>query len=248
MDISEETLVVAILARFTFVALFIAVSLGFASPAQAATTLTDNGDGTFTVVGPTGINGVKICGSNLTPSDCESAGSVSGLLYQIFDDGTYGFGSVVRIPGAGGGTVGLAAGTYTIVMSQDTAVFLRPFTVTAPTPQPPQPPQPQAVALSINTVDGSTCRQSSETGFAGTWVKLPGADDCTPPSSRAGSKLLGWATNPNFPVDIAQRQVTNGWGAYETFNDEGQPTGVFIPAGGSTYLSAAGNLFAIWSN
>jgi hypothetical protein len=59
--------------------------------------------------------------------------------------------------------------------------------------------------------------------------------------------LLGWATSPNFPVEIAKRQVDNGWGAYETFNADGQLTGVFIPAGGATFLSTSGNLFPIWS-
>jgi hypothetical protein len=41
--------------------------------------------------------------------------------------------------------------------------------------------------------------------------------------------------------------VDNGWGAYETFNDAGQLSGVFIPAGGATLISAAGKLYAIWS-
>lgn len=31
------------------------------------------------------------------------------------------------------------------------------------------------------------------------------------------------------------------------FNDEGRLTAVFIPAGGATFLSGDGNLFAIWS-
>jgi len=58
---------------------------------------------------------------------------------------------------------------------------------------------------------------------------------------------LGWATNPNFPVDIAQRQIDNGWGAYQMLNGEERITAVFIPAGGPTLLSGDGNLFAIWS-
>ena len=107
--------------------------------------------------------------------------------------------------------------------------------------------QPQPVALSINTVDGSSCRQSSESGIAGTWMNLPGADDCTAPATKPGATLLGWATDANFPVEIAQRQIDNGWGAYEMFNDEGRLTAVFIPAGGATFLSGDGNLFAIWS-
>jgi hypothetical protein len=76
---------------------------------------------------------------------------------------------------------------------------------------------------------------------------LPEANDCTPPASKPNANLLGWATSPNFPVSIAKRQVDNGWGAYETFNDAGQLSGVFIPAGGATLISAAGKLYAIWS-
>jgi hypothetical protein len=101
--------------------------------------------------------------------------------------------------------------------------------------------------LSLNPQDGTTCTNSSESGTGGTWITLPGASDCTPPASKPGATLLGWATSPDFPVEIAQRQVDNGWGAYETFNADGQLTGVFIPAGGATFLSGSGNLFPIWS-
>jgi len=48
-------------------------------------------------------------------------------------------------------------------------------------------------------------------------------------------------------MDIAKRQVENGWGAYETFDDTGRITSVFIPAGGVTFLNAQGNLYPIWS-
>ncbi len=107
---------------------------------------------------------------------------------------------------------------------------------------------PSVETSSINTgSSGSTCTNNRVTGTYGTWIILPGANDCTTPPSKPGATLLGWATNPNFPVEIAQRQVDNGWGAYETFNADGQSTGVFIPAGGATFLSASGNLYPIWS-
>ena len=239
-----------------------AMGLGFASHAQAAGTLADNGDGTFTVASLLADKEiVVICDSSVNESDCNNGGLLTVLLYITETNGTYGVGSTVRgldpdsppnqIP------TPLPAGTYTIVLRTSPVTSplasLLNFTVDGGgggggETSSESTAQPATVALLINTVDGSTCRQSSESGFAGTWVKLPSANDCTAPSSRAGSKLLGWATNPNFPVDIAQRQVTNGWGAYETYNNEGQLTAVFIPAGGSTYLSGDGNLFAIWSN
>jgi hypothetical protein len=108
-------------------------------------------------------------------------------------------------------------------------------------------PAPQTFELSLNPQDGTSCTNSSESGTAGTWITLPGASDCTRPASKPGAILLGWATSPNFPVDIAKRQVDNGWGAYEIFNDEGQLTAVFIPAGGATLLSGPGKLYTIWS-
>jgi len=95
--------------------------------------------------------------------------------------------------------------------------------------------------------DGATCRNSSVAGVSGTWVELPAANACTQPAGRPGAILLGWATSPNFPVNLAKRQVDNGWGAYETFNADGQLSGVFIPAGGATLLSAAGELYTVWS-
>jgi len=97
--------------------------------------------------------------------------------------------------------------------------------------------------------EGVACNFDSVEASLGSWIELPSAGDCTI-TPRAGDEdpsLLGWATQEDFPVEIAQRQVTNGWGAYETFNDDGQLTGVFIPAGGYTEVSNDTNLFPIWS-
>ena len=59
--------------------------------------------------------------------------------------------------------------------------------------------------------------------------------------------LLGWATSRTFPVAIAQRQVSNGWGAYEPCGPTGNLTGVFIPAGKSALVSGGGIFCSIWS-
>jgi len=98
------------------------------------------------------------------------------------------------------------------------------------------------------TETDATCSVAAVSGVRGSWVTLEAASDCTPPPNTPDAQLLGWATDPDFPVDIAQRQVDNGWGAYETYNDDGQLTGVFIPAGGATLLSASNTLHAIWSD
>lgn len=102
--------------------------------------------------------------------------------------------------------------------------------------------------LSLDGGQGVTCRQGSAVGRQGTWITLPGTSDCTPPSDTPNATLLGWATARDFPLDIARRQVTNGWGAYEMFDDTGKLSAVFIPAGGPTFLSGSGNLYAVWNN
>jgi len=122
------------------------------------------------------------------------------------------------------------------------------ITATQPTPAAEAPTSSApAFEIALTPTDGTTCVNSRESATGGVWLTLPGADDCTPPASKAGATLLGWSTTPDFPVAIAQRQVDNGWGAYETKNEAGQLTGVFIPAGGYTLLSNDTNLYPIWS-
>lgn len=76
----------------------------------------------------------------------------------------------------------------------------------------------------------------------GGWLTLPVIEEM----SRSGKRFLGWATSPDFPVAIAQRQVDNGWGAYETFNADGHLTGVFIPARHATQISGNSDFYAVW--
>lgn len=244
--------------RKTFVtglvsAALIGVGVGFASPAHA-TTLVNNGNGTVAVSGLNAANDlVHLCASTVSATTCANELLGDGVNVAVISvtqgDGTYGVGSTVFVA-AGSVTGPLAAGTYTMVPFSNGQYF--PGTellnvVIGGGASDGATSQPQTVAVSINSMDGSSCRRSSETGIAGTWINLPGADFCTVPESRAGAKLLGWATNPNFPVEIAQRQISNRWGAYEMFSDEGRLTAVFIPAGGAAFLSIDGNLFAIWS-
>lgn len=107
-------------------------------------------------------------------------------------------------------------------------------------------PNPQALTLTLSTSDGAACSPTSMRASEGTWVTLPAADACAAPAGRSGITLLGWATSPDFSVDIAQRQVTNGWGTYETFDAAGNLSGVFIPAGRSSMVTQSTTLFAIW--
>jgi len=108
---------------------------------------------------------------------------------------------------------------------------------------------PRAISLDFTLPTGIECRFDSVEASLGSWIELPSASDCTITTRTTDSQptLLGWATNADFPINIAQRQVDNGWGAYETFNSDGQITGVFIPAGGYTLVSNDTNLHPIWS-
>ena len=103
------------------------------------------------------------------------------------------------------------------------------------------------IAIQLDPGSDATCSVGDVQALRGRWVALPKSDSCTRLDHDPNSVLVGWATRADFPVDIAQRQVDNGWGAYETFNDDGRLTGVFIPAGGATVISAPGRLHAIWS-
>jgi len=104
--------------------------------------------------------------------------------------------------------------------------------------------QSQTESLTLDNDSGVACASSTVTGSRGQWVTMPGLDDCTV-AGQADARVLGWATRANFPVDIARRQVDNGWGAYEWINDEGKVFGVFIPAGGATFLSNSNRLYPI---
>lgn len=101
--------------------------------------------------------------------------------------------------------------------------------------------------LELEAVEGVSCRSSESVGQRGQWVTLPASDECTV-TDRPNGSVLGWATIEDFPIDIAQRQVDNGWGAYELFDDDGRMTGVFIPAGGATFLSNSSSLYPIITN
>jgi hypothetical protein len=132
------------------------------------------------------------------------------------------------------------------------------WVIPAPLPDPNEsagddsiPPQPVVLQLAMPT--GLSC-SPPQSDSSGLWVQLPAAAECSLENSARSSavndnpaELLGWATKPNFPVDIAQRQIDNGWGAYELFDAAGDMTAVFIPAGGWTQASSDTNLFPIWA-
>jgi len=145
--------------------------------------------------------------------------------------------------GSGGvGNAAAAAGWVTIT-----------WVVPAPLPDPETPSADaglrEPVEFEFAMPAGMAC-EAPRSDSSGLWVQLPAAEQCSlAVDARSGSspELLGWATQPDFPVDIAQRQVDNGWGAYELFDNSGDLTEVFVPAGGWTRASADTSLFPIWA-
>lgn len=109
-------------------------------------------------------------------------------------------------------------------------------------------PTPVLETLTLSlAASGAACTGGNPNGYSGTWMTLPKPEDCkqSGPNAKPGAKLLGWSPNANFPVDVAQNQVTKGWGAYD-----GPINGVrmiFIPAGKSTFVSGSNTLFPVWS-
>lgn len=212
--------------------------------AQAAGTLT---------VGPGSIT------ATLDPNEsvyfCSTSSCTQQASLYVASSGTYTSGSSVLF-GTGSGQSGftqLPAGIYTVaIFDVSTFVTSQSNVVIGDgggTSSDAAPSTPVEASLSLDlAASGASCTSgSAATGVVGTWLSLPGADDCTS-TTTPNAKLLGWATKADFPVEIAQRQIDNGWGAYELFNDEGQMTAVFIPAGGATFVSASTSLHPIWAS
>lgn len=105
----------------------------------------------------------------------------------------------------------------------------------------------ETLTLQVSTGD-TTCIGGSPTGYTGSWLQLPAADACsqTGPNANPNARLLGWATDPIFPVSVAQQIVDLKYGPIDD-NFYGMRM-IFIPAGGWTFVSGSNNLYPIWSN
>jgi hypothetical protein len=106
---------------------------------------------------------------------------------------------------------------------------------------------PQSVNVDIGLDAGEIPASWSGETTIGSWLSLPAPSEVSGTGDNAGNKFLGVATSEDFPVEIAQRQIDNGWGAYEIYSDDGSLLSVFIPAGYSVHVTAAPRVFAIWS-
>ncbi|MFY9207870.1 MAG: hypothetical protein WAO33_02030, partial [Candidatus Nanopelagicales bacterium] len=106
---------------------------------------------------------------------------------------------------------------------------------------------PQSVNVDIGLDTGEVPASWSGETTIGSWLSLPATSEVSGTGENAGKEFLGVATSEDFPVEIAQRQIDNGWGAYEIYADDGSLLSVFIPAGYSVHVTASPRVFAIWS-
>jgi hypothetical protein len=104
------------------------------------------------------------------------------------------------------------------------------------------------VNLGLSADDGSVTSSWSAPTVVGTWKQLPESTNVVGAGDNLGKVFLGIATTEDFPVEIAQRQIDNGWGAYEIYSDDGRLSSVFIPAGGWAHVTAQPRLFPVWSD
>lgn len=220
-------------------------SLAAATLAQAAGTLTV-GTGSFTASLDTGET-LSICNT----SSCNP----TAALYLASTSGTYTTGSFVLF-GTGSGQTGptqLPAGTYTVaIFDSNTALVTSEPNVVIGDGGGSQPSgnaasAPVEVSLSLDlAASGASCKEgSAATGVMGEWLFLPAADDCSS-TTNPDAKLLGWSTSANFPVQRAQSQVDNRWGAIDEVFDGVRM--IFIPAGQATFVSGPNSLYPIWAS
>lgn len=101
----------------------------------------------------------------------------------------------------------------------------------------PDPVPTRRIALSAS---GPSCNLASQSVVEGTWLRLPDSTTCT----KTGSKLLGWSTSATFPLDLARRQVTAGWGTWDG-NVDGIRM-IFLPVGASAAVTGDNTLYPVW--
>ena len=151
------------------------------------------------------------------------------------------------VTSSSGGSITISTGMG--LCASQTAVL----TIVGPSPSPSGGSASQESTAVIETLalaveaNGASCTGGSPTGYAGAWLTLPSADQCTQtgPTAKAGATLLGWSTNANFPVALAQSQVDKHWGAIDDTFDGVRM--IFIPAGMATFVSGSNTLYPIWS-
>lgn len=101
------------------------------------------------------------------------------------------------------------------------------------------------IEFTFGDSQGAVCSQGSSVE-QGSWITLPDKATCAPPTNVPNAQLLGWATIPNFPTNVAWRQVNNNWGAYEILGEDDQAIAVYMRTGGGALISAPVNFYPVW--
>lgn len=222
---------------------FTAGSLLLTAPAQAAGTLTV-GAGSITAA----------LDSNESVYFCNTSSCNGTTALYVSSSGTFTTGSQVLFATGSGqtGLTQLPAGTYTVVIlttPNGTLIASESNVVIGDgggASSDAAASAPVEVSLSLDlATSGASCKEgSAATGLMGSWLSLPAAGDCSS-TTNPKAKLLGWSTDANFPVELAQSQVNKGWGVIDDVF--GGVRMIFIPAGQATYVSGPNSLFPIWS-
>lgn len=146
---------------------------------------------------------------------------------------------------AAGGTLTISAGNGSCIGSSTVVTFAPGGGGGGGTP-PAATPVTETLSLSV-AASGATCTGGNPSGTSGSWLTLPGADQCSQsgPTAKPGAKLLGWSTSSNFPIARAQAQIDKKWGVIDEEIDGIRM--IFIPGGMATFVSGSNNLFPIWS-
>lgn len=141
--------------------------------------------------------------------------------------------------------VAISANGLTVVVTNNSAGTISIIAIPA-VESPASSASPiQFESLTLTQTKEVDCLSRSVRGVRGAWVELPSTSECVM-TETSRNQLLGWATTADFPVEIARRQVVNGWGAYETFYPDGGLSGVFIPAGGYAHLTNSIPMYPIF--
>ena len=240
--------------RITIVAAttaLIASGAALSGPARAADSSVDCGFGpgaTWPVTVAVGESWTIANSSSTDPCSTITFGS-SGVVTWTSSAGG-GANPSSLDPSATFTVTGVSPGTMTLtlagVSAYDDFVFtIIPRRTTATNTQ--VPPPPRVVDITLDAGVDARCTVSKMSANQTSWLTLPKASDCTPTANKPRATLLGWSTTAGFPVAIAEHQIDHGYAAYETKDNAGQITSLFIPAGGQTYLTWDNTLYAIWS-
>ena len=153
----------------------------------------------------------------------------------------------------------IGAPSYFALANAPMVVIVGTRTNPPPDPDPDPDPEPQSagtgssaapapVVVALVLDNGLACTTSADSNPTDNWIQLPRADQCTfmgRSETETSPQLLGWSNTADFPIDIATRQVENGWGAYEIDNGPDTRTSIFIPAGGHVQVTDGARLFPI---